>query len=167
MWGKTYVATFSVFAFILFFVVYYAASWLGSITAPVDAFAGYEYFRSFSWYLLWITTAILLVVANVVLVKRDRSWAMWSTFAYFCFFVLGIGFLLPIYAIGFLREHGFAPETQNYLSPFLALGLCVAVGALVFGNRLLVKRMRDRIVGHSDDIVVDDDDVDVRSEEVH
>lgn len=167
MWGKTYVATFLVFAFILFFVVYYAASWLGSISAPADSFAGYEYFRGLSWYLLWITTVILLIIANVVLVKRDRSWALWSTFGYFCFFVLGIGFLLPIYAIGFLRQHGFAPETQNYLSPFLAMGLCVAFGALVFGNRLLVKRMSERLSGSTDDSAVNEEDVDVRSDEVN
>jgi hypothetical protein len=147
MWTKVYLATAIVFIFVLGFVTYYSASWLGSITAPADAYAGYEYFRGLAWWTLWITSAILLILANIILARAGRGWALWTTLGYFVVFVLVIGFLLPISSIGFLRDKGFAPETSAYLSPFLAVGLCVGFAGLVYVNRLLVTRMRNRIVG--------------------
>jgi hypothetical protein len=146
MWTKVYLATAMVFIFLLGFVTYYSASWLGSITAPADAYAGYEYFRGLSWWMLWIASAILLILANFLLARTDRGWAMWATLGYFAVFVLVIGFLLPISSIGFLRDKGFAPETSAYLSPFLAVGLCVGFAGLVYVNHLLATRMRTRFV---------------------
>lgn len=146
MWTKIYLATALVFSFLLGFVAYYSARWLGSITAPADAYAGYEYFRGLSWWVLWIASAILLIIANIVLARTGRGWAMWATLGYFCVFVLVIGFLLPISSIGFLRDKGFAPETSAYLSPFLAVGFCVGFAALVYANHLLAARMRTRLV---------------------
>lgn len=146
MWTKIYLATALVFIFLLAFAAYYSASWLGSITAPADAYAGYEYFRGLSWWMLWIASAILLILANIVLARTGRGWAMWATLGYFAVFVLVIGFLLPISSIGFLRDKGFAPEASAYLSPFLAVGLCVGFAALVYVNHLLVTKMRTRLV---------------------
>lgn len=146
MWTKVYLATAIVFIFVLGFVTYYSSSWLGSITAPADAYAGYEYFRGLAWWTLWVTSAILLILANIILARVGRGWAMWTTLGYFVVFVLVIGFLLPISSIGFLRDKGFAPETSAYLSPFLAVGLCVGFAGLVYVNHLLVTRMRTRLV---------------------
>jgi hypothetical protein len=146
MWTKVYVGTLAVFALFLGVVVYYASSWLGSITAPLDAFAGYEYNRSLSWWILWISTAVLVVLANILLANTGKAWALWATFGYTCFFVMIIGFLLPLTAIGFLREHNFAPELTQYLSPFLAIGICVGFGAFIYVNQLVATRMRRGVV---------------------
>ncbi len=140
MWTKVYIACSLVFLFVLGFVVYYSASWLGSITVPADAFAGYEYFRSLAWYILWITTAILLILANIHLIRTSQSWTLWSTVGYFCLFVLSIGFLLPIISITFLRDNGFAPELTAYLSPFLAIALCAGFAGLVYADSFLVRK---------------------------
>lgn len=162
MWTKIYLATALVFIFLLAFAAYYSASWLGSITAPADAYAGYEYFRGLSWWMLWIASAILLILANIVLARTGRGWAMWATLGYFAVFVLVIGFLLPISSIGFLRDKGFAPEASAYLSPFLAVGLCIGFAALVYVNHLLVTRMRTRLIAAetpAEDVVEDTSDV--------
>lgn len=140
MWTKLYIATFLVFSFVLGFVVYYSVSWLGSITAPTDAFAGYDYFRKLAWYILWMTTAILLIIANIDFFRTNRSWTFWSTIGFFSLFVLGIGFLLPVASISFLRENGFAAELTAYLSPFLAIALCVGFAALVYADRFLIAK---------------------------
>ncbi len=147
MWTKVYIASALVFIFVLGFVVYYSASWLGSITVPADAFAGYEYFRSLAWYLLWITTAILLVLANIHFIRAGRTWPLWATVGFFSLFVLAIGFLLPIASISFLRENGFAPEMTAYLSPVLAIALCVGFAALVYADRFLVGKFLVRTDG--------------------
>jgi hypothetical protein len=149
MLTKVYLATAIVFIFVLGFVTYYSASWLGSITTPADAFAGYEYFRGLAWGTLWITSGILLILANILMVKSSRNWALWGTFAYFCVFVLILGFILRISEIGFLRDKGFAPETSAYLSPFLAVALCVGSGVLVYADQLLINRMWNRPIDPS------------------
>ncbi len=146
MWTKVYVGTLAVFALFLGVVVYYASSWLGSITAPVDAFAGYEYNRSLSWWILWISTAVLVILANILLANTGKAWALWATFGYTCFFVMIIGFLLPLSAIGFLREHNFAPELSQYLSPFLAVGICLGFGVFTYANQLIATKMRRGVV---------------------
>ena len=109
------------------------------ITVPADAFAVTSIFAtSLGTYL--DTASILLVLANIVFIRTARSWTLWSTVGFFSLFVLAIGFLLPIASISFLRENGFAPEMTAYLSPFLAIALCVGFAAIVYANRFLVAR---------------------------
>ena len=168
MWTKVYLATAIVCIFLLAAVAYYSASWLGSITAPVDAYAGYEYFRAIAWWILWISSAVLLIIANIVLARSGRGWAMWTTLGFFVLFVLVIGFWLPISSIGYLRDKGFAPETSAYLSPFLAVGLCIGVTAVIYVNQLLVTRMRRGLVAAStpspeDEVGEDQNDSEERS----
>ncbi|QYO63131.1 hypothetical protein [Leptolyngbya sp. 7M] len=149
MWTKTYIATAVTFCLFLGFVVYYSSSWLGSITAPADAFAGYEYYRGLSWYILAFTSIVLLILANVIFAKRGKSWAMWTTLGYFCLFLVAIGFVLPIASISFLRGHGYSAELRSYFSPFIAVAFMAAAAALIYGNRYLAGRLRDRIHGRS------------------
>jgi hypothetical protein len=144
MWNKTFIATTVVFAAILGFVCLYAFSWLQSITAPIDALAGYNDLSALIWPVLWISTLVLLVIANVILAKSGSPWALWATFVFFAFFVLIRQFLLSIASLNFQRIHGFESGSV-IVAPLLGILLIVGFGGVVYANHLIYMRMSRRL----------------------
>ncbi len=144
MWKKTYFATLAIFAAILAFFMYYAWSWLASIGAPADAFAGYEFWSSLGWVGLWIATVILLFNANIVFAKTEEPWAFSATFAFFAVFVVAKFFWLGSAAIDFQQANNL-PSGSAFLGPFLAIFLCTGFAGVVFVNHYVAERFRAKI----------------------
>ncbi|CAN5484198.1 MAG: hypothetical protein M3449_05465 [Acidobacteriota bacterium] len=142
MWTRIYLIALAVFLLPMAFLTYYSWDWLRSIGSPQAAIEGYSYYSNLSWILLWFSSVVLLILANVVLAKYRRSWAMWTTFLYFTFFILMSYFWLGRSAIHFQNENGFQAAGISW-GPVLGVMLCAAAAAFVFFNQFTVLRMSE------------------------
>ncbi len=144
MWSKIYFAALALFVLAMAFLNYYAYTWLQSIGDPTIAAGNYVLYSGNAWTLLWVSSVILLILANIVLLKTKRAWAMWVTLAYFVLFVLVKYFWLERSFADFLRSNNFA-DTPASAGPFFAVVLCLIFGAIVFFDQFLIVRLADKI----------------------
>lgn len=144
MFSKIYFIVFAVFFLAESILTCYLCGWLSSIDDPRAVVSNYEYYSYLSGTFLWISTLILLVLANVHLWKTRKLWAFWTTFVYFATFIVLYTFWLDRSFIEFKREKGLL--VGNYsLSPFLGVGLCIGAAFVVFFNQFVAIKMRDRM----------------------
>jgi len=80
----------------------------------------------------------------VILAKHRKSWAMWTTFLYFAFFVMVRYFWLGRSAAQFQSENAFRDAGISW-GPVLAVILCAAGGAFIFLNQFTVLRMSEKM----------------------
>jgi len=139
MWNKIYLAVLAVAVVAMSFFVLYSHSWLGSIGNPKDALEGFEYYAGLGSTFLWISTAILLILANIILWNSRRAWAMWASFAYFAFFIILRYFWLEKASYNFQKSDSF------FLTPIFGVILIVAFGAVVFVNQFLNLRLNEKM----------------------
>ena len=132
MWNKIYFAVLAAAALAMCFFTFYAVSWFGSIGSPKDALAGYEYYAGLGSVFLWISSAVLLILANVILWNTRRGWALWTTLAYFAVFVL-----LRTFWLEKARFNFQFPESVFFTPALVGAGLIIAAGAVVFFNQLI------------------------------
>lgn len=139
MFNKAYLVAIAVFLLVMSVLTYISCSWLGSITDPVDVVENYKYYSNLSWYFLLISSAILLVLANVILWNTRKSWAFWTSLLYFFIFIVLKTFWLDKSFYEYKNQEGFS------LSPLLGVILFIIVAIFVFFNQLLVLRMHDKM----------------------
>ncbi len=144
MWNKIYLIALAVLSFLVFGLMYYSYDWLKSITNPADVVVKYETSSYLGWISLWISSAILLVLANITLWKTRKTWAFWATLAYFVFFIILQTFWLDQSFFQYKKDNFSTPGAFSF-SPFLGVGLCVVAAVIVFFNQLLLVRMHDRM----------------------
>ncbi len=139
MWNKIYLAVLAVAVVTMSFFVFYSHSWFGSIGNPKDALAGFEYYAGLGSTFLWISTAILLILANIILWNSRRAWAMWTSFAYFAFFIILRYFWLE------KARYNFQNSDSFFLTPIFGVILIVALGAIVFFNQFMSLRLNEKM----------------------
>ena len=139
MWNKIYLAVLAVAVVAMSFFVVYSHSWFGSIGSPKDALEGFEYYAGLGSTFLWISTAVLLILANIILWNSRRAWAMWTSFAYFAVFIILRYFWLEKASYNFQKSDSF------FLTPIFGVILIVAFGALVFANQFLNLRLSEKM----------------------
>jgi len=144
MWKKIYLLAFGFFVAISAFLSWYAWSWLQSIGSPIDALVNYSYFAGIGWTFVLLSSAILLVAANVILWTTRNSWALWITLAYFCVFTLIRYFLLERVAHSFATDARITDFGSTW-SPVIGVGISIAAAAVVFIDQLVVTRMNTAI----------------------
>jgi hypothetical protein len=144
MWNKIYTGALGISFLLTAGLIYYSYTWLQSIGAPASVAQNYENYSNISWMFLWISSAVLLVLANVVLWTTGNAWAMWATFLYFAVFILAQTL--------WLDQSFFSYKQQNNLTnSAFSLGIFSGVlfsglaGIIVFFNQYLVKRMRNKM----------------------
>ncbi|MGC2235054.1 MAG: hypothetical protein WA584_02760 [Pyrinomonadaceae bacterium] len=142
--NKVYLVALAVFLLVMFVLTYYSSSWLGSIGDPRSVVINYEYFSRISGNFLWISTFILLVLANVILWKTRKSWAFWTTLVYFCIFTVLYTFWLDKTFSQYLAQNTSAPSAFS-LRPLYGALLCIGFAVFVFFNQFLVARLHDRM----------------------
>ena len=145
MWNKIYSIAASAFFVLMAVLTYLAYSWLQSVDKPVNVVASYDYYSGIASMFLWLSSIILLVLANVVLWKTSKSWALWSTFLYFAIFILARTFWLDQSFFNFKQQNNLAGGSFS-VSAFLGLILCVLAAAIVFFNQFLVTRFRNKMI---------------------
>lgn len=143
MWNKVYLIALGVFLVLMSVLTYLSCSWLGSITKPEDVALSYISTSTTSWYILWISALILLILAHVVLWNTRKAWAFWTTLLYLVVFILLQTFWLDRSFVQYLKDNGLAPGTYT-LRPLLGAVLCIGAGIFVFFNQLVVIRLLDK-----------------------
>ena len=143
MLSKIYLAALGLSFVVMAFFTYYSWSWLQSITQPAVAAAGYEYHAGLAWLVLWISASVLLLLGNAVLWVTGRSWAMWTSFAYFAVFIVVKFFWLDRAFFEFQKEKDL---TDSGLSagPIFAVILIALMAAVVFFDQFIVVRLHQK-----------------------
>lgn len=144
MLNKVYLIALAAFFLLMSVMTYISCSWLGSITKPEDVAQSYISSSNTSWYLLLISSLILLVLANVILWNTRKAWAFWTTLLYFVIFIILQTFWLDRSFVQYLKDNGLAPGTYT-LRSLLGAVLCIGAGVLVFFNQLVVLRMAEKM----------------------
>jgi hypothetical protein len=114
--------------------------------APQDIEKGFLAYRNLYWQFLWISSLILLILANVILWRARGAWAVWTTFAFFAVFVLVQSWWLGGVYFRYAKENNLT-ESSFSLDGILGVTLCAAIAVAAFFNQFLVLRMRDRMHG--------------------
>ena len=144
MLNKIYLIVLAVFVLGMCVLTYTAYDWLGSLTVPDDIKKNFESYMSLGRKFLWISTLILLGLANTILWKTRQSWAFWATLVYFAIFILAQTFWLDRAFLQFQKDKGLTESTLS-ISPFIGVSLCIAAAIFVYFNQFLVTRMHDRM----------------------
>lgn len=146
MWNKIFFIALSIAVLAMASFSFYSYSWLQSQTRPADVLQNYEYFSNLAWLFLWISSIVLLVLANALYWRIQQPWALWATFLYFAIFVVVQTFLLDssfstFQKRNFPAQEGFSPQ------PFLGVILCVLGVIIVFADQFLVSRLHKKMFG--------------------
>jgi hypothetical protein len=147
MLNKIFLGVLLVSILVMATLSYLSSSSLNSIGfSPQQIVETFNSYSSITWSALWITSGLLLVLANVNLWTSRKAWSLWVAFGFFAFFMLlqtiFIGDKLNSYVATNLN-------TQSGLnfSGILGAFTCVFVAIGVFFNQFLVIRMRDKMFG--------------------
>lgn len=143
MWNKIYLAVLAAAILAMVVLLYFPYSWLQSVTAPRDVQAQYESYSNLGWAFLIISSVVLLVLANVLLWKTRRSWAMWATLLYFAIFVLAETFWLDREFFAY-RQANNLTDSAIWFGALSGVILIVLAAIIVFFDQYLVKRLLDK-----------------------
>lgn len=144
MWSKIYLIALILSLGLMCFFTYYSYSWLASIVSPASVIEGYEYHANLSWIFLWLSSVVLLILANTVLVNSRRSWAIWTTCIYFAAFIVIRYFWLELSFFQYKRAN-FAWNESFSIGPFFAVFLVVLGSAVSYFDIFAVTRLQNRI----------------------
>lgn len=146
MWNKIYSLALAIAVLIMSSLAFYSYSWLTSIDAPVNVVQNYENFSAMAWLFLWLSSIILLILANVFFWRLQQSWALWTTFLYFAAFVIIQTFLLDD-AFATFKSSNNLGQSGLSISPFLGVTLCVLAAVIIFFDQFLVSRLHKKMFG--------------------
>jgi hypothetical protein len=139
MWNKIYLAVLTVAALVMIFFTYYAHSWFGSIDNPKNVLEGYFYYAGLGSIFLWISTAVLLILGNIILWNTRHAWALWVTLGYFAVFVFSRSFWLEKARYNFQNSDGlYWPAVSGVI-------LIIAAAVVVFFNQYLSLRLNEKM----------------------
>lgn len=144
MWNRVYAALLISAIIVTGFFVLYAGTWLNSIGSPRDAFEGFLYYSRFSQISMWLSAAVLIVVANIVLWVCRRAWAIWMTLLFAVIFTFARFAWLDDSALGFARQNAL-PTAGLQWGFLMALIAAAAATGIAYFDLFLVSRLRDRM----------------------
>jgi len=147
MWTKIYLGLLAVAVIVAGFFAYYAWSWLGSIGDPRVAWEAFNYHKRGGVYFLVCSTAVLLVVGNVILWTGRNAWALWVSHVYYAVFILIFLIFLHLAGTSFCLEKGVCTNPSNLVGPLLAVGSTLALTAFIFADQFLLLRLHAKIHG--------------------
>jgi hypothetical protein len=143
MWNKIYLGLLLVALAVMGVMTFWCYNWLGSVDRPETVAANFMNSQSIYWTALWISSGVLMIVANVLLWTKRSAWALWTTLIYFATFII-------------LQTWWLNSLSNNYLTAnkmeagFVGMGivgivLCIITAIGVFFNQFIVFRMRDKL----------------------
>ena len=143
MLSKIYIIVLVVAILVTGFLTFYASGWLGSIGSPQSIIENHNFYSNLAWASLWLSSIILLAIANAILWQTRKLWAMWTSFAFFAVFVvLHTFWLSPAFSDFQYRNN--LQETSISFNPFLGLIVCLLAAIIVFFNQFIVLRMHEK-----------------------
>ena len=93
--------------------------------------ANFEFYSGFALTFLWISSLVMLILANALLWTNRSIWSLWTTFLYFAVFVLLNIFWLSELFFAYKKANGLTDGAFSLTGIFGAI-LCVVVGVGVF-----------------------------------
>lgn len=144
MWTKIYLIVLTVAVLPLMFLYYYSSSWLKSIGAPAAAVEGFGFYSDFAWNYLWIAFLGLLIIANILLWKTRKAWALWTTLAYFTVFVTARYFWLDTQLSSFKRSNGFE-DSGVTLGIFMGVIYIFLCAVMIYFNQFILLRLSEKM----------------------
>ncbi len=143
MWTKIYLLLLAVAAIISGFLTFYSYSWLQSIGSPANVLENYQFFADIGAAFLWISAAVMLITGNLIAFKTRKTWALWTTFAYFAVFIVLQTYWLGQMFFDFKKANNLSAETFSF-SLVLAVAFIVLAAIIVFFDQHFIKRLYDR-----------------------
>ncbi len=143
MWNKIYLILLAVATITLGFLTFYSYSWLQSIGSPATAAENFQFFAPVSSAVLWISAAVLLIVANLIALRTRKTWALWTTFVFFAAFVVLQTYWLGQMFFDFQKANNLNANLFSF-SLVLATAFVVLAAIVVFFDQHFVKRIYDR-----------------------
>lgn len=126
----------------LTYLVYSQLKHIGFASTQIAA--DYKIYENYFLEFLWFSSAVFLILGNIILWSKRKSWGVWATLLYF-----GLFFLLQGWWLG---NEFYAYKVANNLpvGGFYGGGLfstiIVVVAAVgIFFDQFLVLRLRDRL----------------------
>ena len=146
MWNKIYSIALGISLLVTASLSFYAYNWLSSIDAPVNVVQNYEYYSGLVWMFLWLSSIILLVLANALYWRTQKSWALWTTFLYFALFIIFQTFWFDEAFTTYKNRSGLGQNTLP-LGLFLGVALCIIGAIIVFFDQFLISRLHKKMYG--------------------
>jgi hypothetical protein len=148
MWNKIYLGLLLAAFAVMCVMTFWCYNWLGSVDKPETVAANLMNSQSVYRTTLLISSAVLMIVANVLLWTKRSAWALWTTFIFFAAFII-------------LQTWWLNGLSNNYLTAnkmeagFVGMGivgivLCIITAIGVFFNQFIVFRMRDKMFADKD-----------------
>jgi hypothetical protein len=152
MWNKIYLVLLLVAILAMCAITFICNNQFSSYDNPISVLQRIETYISLYWNFLWISSAILLILANVLMWINKKAWAIWSTFIFFAVFVLLQTFWLENSYLAFQQKNGLTDKTFSAFGIVGAL-LCLGVGVGLFFNQFIVFRLRDKMFGEKKETI--------------
>ena len=144
MLTKIYLIALAVLIIPMGFFTVYAWSWLQSVGNPQTTVDNFTFWSVIFQPFLWISSIILLILANVILWKTRNSWALWTTLGYFVIFVILKYFWLDQSLFQF-KKTNLAIEDSLSFAPIFGAVLCLLAAVIVFFNQFINLRMSEKM----------------------
>jgi hypothetical protein len=148
MWNKIFVGLFAVAFIAMCAMTFWCYQWLGSVDKPETVAVNLMQSQSVYRTALLISSAILMIVANVHLWTKRSSWALWTTFVFFAMFIMLQTWWLDDLSNKYLTANGM----QAGIAAMGVVGiiLCIITAVGVFFNQFIVFRMRDKMFANNE-----------------
>ena len=143
MWNKIYLILLAVAVLTMAILQLLPNSWLGSVTDPRNVALNYTHYSNISWTFLLVSSVFLLIVANGVLLKIGKAWALWATLAYFAAFMTAQTFWLEQKFFRYQQANNLT-DSAFFLGSIYGVALIFLAAVIVFFNQYLIKRMQTR-----------------------
>ncbi len=144
MLNKIYIIALVVFVLVMGVMTYLTYGWTNSIGEPNDAKDFFNTYAGNAKIFLSISAIILLGLANAILWTTRKSWAFWTTLAYFAVFLLARTFWVDRAFLQFQKTNGLV-ESGISLSPLWGVFTLIAVGIFIYFNQFLLTRMVEKM----------------------
>ncbi|CAN5340256.1 hypothetical protein BH10ACI1_BH10ACI1_35910 [soil metagenome] len=144
MLNKIYLLVLAVFFLAMCVLTYMSYSWLESISEPKNVIENYLYYLGIGRKFLFISTFVLLVIANFVLWKERISQFFWITLGYFVIFIFAQTFWLDSSFVKF-QEQKLSSAEEFSISPLIGVFLIIAATVFIYFNQFFVNRFHDKM----------------------
>ena len=139
-------------------LTFFSYTWLQSVDKPANVAANFEFYSGFALTFLWISSLVMLILANALLWTNRSIWSLWTTFLYFAVFVLLNIFWLSELFFAYKKANGLWEGGFSLTGIFGAI-LCIVVGVGVFFDQFIVTKLRDKTIGKPQEVAVVDSQV--------
>ena len=147
MLNKIFLGLFVVALITMIVLSYLTNAQLQSIGFPPPTIVEhYEFYASLHRSALWISSLALLVIANAVMWKSRKSWALWLTFIYFGCFILLNTWWLEESAFRYKKTHQLL-EGGFQVGGIFAVILTLVVGVGAYFDQFIIFRLWDKMYG--------------------